>query len=201
MRKSIKLILIFTMIAIVIFSVFLFVDRACLDHRLIRMHVVANSNSEDDQNLKLQVRDHVLAYLQNTLDEDCDIEDAKAHLHEHLGDIEREVNIFIRDRGSDHRASVSLKKETFDIREYDTFTLPSGVYESLRVVIGEGQGRNWWCVAFPRLCLNTSDSDFEETAVGAGFSYGLVPTLQQKDGYKVRFFLLDILGKIENFFF
>ena len=201
MKKVILLAVICTSLIVVFLSVSLISDRSCLNHGLIRMHVVANSDTEEDQQLKLQVRDHILSYLENKIDADCNVVDAKVFLIDHLSKLEQEVNTFLQAQGSNHNATVSLRKEVFDIRKYETFTLPSGVYESLRIEIGQGPGRNWWCVAFPRLCLPTSDKAFEDTAVSAGFSQGLVPTLQQKEGYEIRFLILDILGRIENFFF
>ena len=97
------------------------------------------------------------------------------------------------------RAVVTFLKEKFPVREYDSFTLPSGVYESLRITIGDGEGRNWWCVVFPKLCV--SAASVEDTAAGAGFSEPLTDAITQKQGYRIRFLLLDILGKIENLFY
>ena len=90
-------------------------------------------------------------------------------------------------------------RETFDIRKYDTFTLPAGVYESLRVVIGEGEGHNWWCVAFPTLCTSATTEGFEMAAQTAGMDDTLSETLT--GDYQLRFYLLDALGRVENLFF
>ena len=87
------------------------------------------------------------------------------------------------------------------MRQYDTFALPSGVYESLRISIGEAQGKNWWCVVFPSLCMPAVGENFSDAAAGAGFDDGLTNTLQQKKGYEIRFFLLDWLGWLENLLF
>ena len=174
-------------------------DRVDLGNRLIRLHVVANSDSEEDQALKLKVRDAVVDRLQETMQNLPDVEDAKAYLEEHLPELEAFVNQLIRELGFADTAKVSLDREAFDIREYDTFSLPSGQYESLRITIGEGEGKNWWCVVFPTLCLPATSEDFEDTAVGAGFSKGLTESLQS-DSFHIRFFLLDCLGQIENFF-
>ena len=89
--------------------------------------------------------------------------------------------------------------EEFATRYYDTFTLPAGIYEALRITIGEGEGQNWWCVVFPTLCVGATVEEFEETAHCAGFSDGLTGALTGEDGYEVRFFFLDALGKLENF--
>ena len=201
MKKFWKITCLCTLLAAVVISASLLADRVCLGQQLIRLHVVANSDFSEDQNVKLQVRDRVLEFLERTMDTDCNVQEAKLYLQEHLEDIETDVNQFLASQGSEDCATVSLCKETFDVRTYDTFSLPSGVYESLRITIGQGEGKNWWCVVFPRLCLPAVNQDFADTAVNAGFSQELVPTLQQEEGYEVRFFLLDVLGKIENFFF
>ena len=201
MKKFWKIFCLCTLLVAAVFSASLLSDRYCLNEQLIRMHVVANSDSSADQNLKLQVRERVLVFLQGNMDLDCDVQEAKLYLQQHLGDIEDEVNQFLSLHGSTDRAKVSLCKETFGTRDYDTFSLPSGVYESLKITIGQGEGKNWWCVVFPRLCLPAVNQEFSDTAVSAGFSQELIPTLQREEGYEVRFLLLDVLGKIQNFFF
>ena len=102
--------------------------------------------------------------------------------------------------GSGETAKITFLKEEFDTREYDTFSLPAGVYESLRITIGEGAGKNWWCVVFPSLCVPATTEGFADTAAGSGFDNSLTGALGNNGGYKVRFFLLDCLGRIENFF-
>ena len=201
MKKILKLTWMIALLTAVFWTVSVVRDKQSLQEGLIRLHVVANSDSVEDQTLKLQVRDAVLSYLETAMDTLPSAEEAKAYLQENLHKLECFVNQYLLSQGSAYTASVSLGRETFGVRDYDTFSLPSGVYESLRVTIGEGEGKNWWCVVFPRLCLPAVSQDFEEAAVGAGFSESLVPTLQQDQGYEVRFFLLDVLGRIENFFF
>ena len=176
-------------------------DRTSLGEDLIRLHVVANSNSDSDQAVKLQVRDAVIGQLQSVMEELPDAQTAKAYLTEHLEELEELANRVLAEMGSGDCATVTLQKEAFDTRKYDTFTLPAGVYESLRITIGDGRGRNWWCVVFPTLCAGATTDGFEDAAAGAGFSDSLTGALEQGAGYSVRFFFLDCLGKIENFFF
>lgn len=199
MKKLLKFACILLALYVVFWCGTLYADRKALNENLIRLHVVANSDSEEDQALKLKVRDAVVDRLQETMQNLPDVEDAKAYLEEHLPELEAFVNQLIRELGFVDTAKVSLNREAFDIREYDTFSLPSGQYESLRITIGEGEGENWWCVVFPTLCLPATSEDFEDTAVGAGFSKGLTESLQS-DSFHIRFFLLDCLGQIENFF-
>jgi stage II sporulation protein R len=182
---------------LLIWCAFVLADRVALNENLIRLHVVANSDSEEDQALKLKVRDAVVEKLQETMERFPTMEEARAYLQAHLPELEKFVNQVIQELGFTDTAQVSLDGEAFDTREYETFTLPAGYYEALRITIGEGQGQNWWCVVFPSLCVGTEE-DFADTAAGAGFSDTLTQTLQ--DEPEIRFFLLDWLGQIENFF-
>jgi stage II sporulation protein R len=175
-------------------------DRNTLDHQIIRLHIVAASDSKEDQALKLQVRDAVNAYLSEDMADCNDVDEAYVLLSERLEEIRLVAQQVLDQAGAAYGVQVSLKQEEFDTRYYDTFALPAGVYDSLRIVIGQGQGHNWWCVVFPRLCLSTTTDDFVDTAVGSGFSDTLTDTIGNKKGYEVRFFILDCLGMIQNFF-
>ena len=176
-------------------------DKQTLQDSLIRLHVVAASDSQEDQAVKLQVRDAVIAYVEAALDHVMTIEEAKVWLQENLPRIQEAANDVLQKLGLSHRAAVTLQQEAFPEREYDTFSLPSGVYDSLRITIGEGQGHNWWCVIFPSLCLPAAGESTQSVAAGAGFSDTLTDTLTRKEDYKLRFYFLDVLGKIENFIF
>ena len=199
MGKRAKCLIICLVITASVWTWGLLRDRQYLDRELIRLHVVANSDSEGDQDIKLQVRDAVVASLNEGMADIGDVEAAKDYLRENLSKIESVANKTLEAAGVDSRAVVTLCREAFDIRKYDTFTLPAGVYESLRVVIGEGQGKNWWCVAFPTLCMSATSEEFEEAAQTAGMDENLSETLT--GGYRLRFFLLDELGRAENICF
>lgn len=176
-------------------------EKAILSNDLIRLHVVADSDSETDQAVKLQVKDSVTAYLRPIMDECRNQKEAFSYLQENLPEIEKIANEALVRCGQDSRACVTLLKEKFDTRNYDTFSLPAGIYNSLRIRIGEGKGHNWWCVVYPSLCVPQSREAFRETSDDMGCSDSLTGTLQQ-DGeiYEIRFFILDILGNLENFF-
>ena len=197
MRQMGKRIGICLLLAALMWTVGLVRDRAFLNRELIRLHVVANSDSDEDQAVKLRVRDAVLGSIRSDLKMVGDINQAKAYLRENLPKIQAAANRTLEAAGVDAQAVVTLEKEAFDIRRYDTFSLPAGVYESLRIVIGEGAGKNWWCVAFPELCLGAAGTDFCETAQAAGMSQGLTESLTQED-CSIRFFLLDALGQLET---
>lgn len=175
-------------------------DRQSLNENVIRLHVVAASDSEEDQQIKLQVRDALIETLQPGMDGLADADAAKEYLMSRLEDLQETANRILTEAGSEDQATVTLAKEAFSTRDYDTFSLPAGVYESLRVTIGQEEGKNWWCVVFPSLCLPATSEGFEDAAAGAGFQDGLTNTLQQEDGYEIRFFFLDCLGWLENLF-
>ena len=172
-------------------------DRQKLREELIRFHVVAASDAPEDQAVKLQVRDAVIVAFQEELQNFHNMEQAKEYLQENLPKIQRIANDVLTQAGFEDRATVSLCLEEFATRVYDTFTLPAGLYESLRIVIGEGEGHNWWCVMFPSFCLPATSEGFEEVACGAGFSDTLTGTLEGE--YEIRFFFLDAIGAVENF--
>ncbi len=175
-------------------------DRKTLNENVIRLHVVADSDEEADQAVKLRVRDAVTAYLTPRLEALPDAQQAKAWLEEHLGTIQTVANKALKACGVSDTAVVSLAREAFDTRHYDSFSLPAGIYDALRITIGEGQGKNWWCVVFPQLCFSATQTGFEDTAAGAGFSEPLTGALEGEQPYGIRFFFLDCLGWLENFF-
>ena len=137
--------------------------------KLIRLHVVANSDTAEDQRVKLLVRDAVLRAAADALEEETDPE---AALQNGLPTIEQAANETLCRLGSGDTAKVSLRRELFPTRDYETFRLPAGVYRTLRVTIGTGEGHNWWCVVFPALCLPANAKDLEAVCEAAGFTEG-----------------------------
>ena len=162
-------------------------DRQVLNDNVIRFHVVANADSEEDQAVKLQIRATVMDYLEPIIGEQKNMP----------------KNVWARD--TQKIAFAAMKELGMQIPSahlgvgFGPFTMPAGTYDALRITVGEGQGQNWWCVVFPQLCLPAVSEDFEDTAAGAGFSDSLTGALEGE--YQVRFFLLDCLGWLENFFF
>ena len=197
MKKLLKPVFICFLLVCLVYTIALVGDRQKLRGELIRLHVVAASDSEEDQAIKLQVRDAVLESLQAGLENATDIEAAKAYIESQLPKLEAAANQVLAAAGCGDVATVSLQVEEFAARVYDTFSLPAGLYDSLRVTIGEGEGRNWWCVTFPTLCIPATTEGFEAVAAGAGFSEELTGSLTGE--YEVRFYLLDLLGQLENF--
>lgn len=198
MKKCLKRVGVCFLIASFVWLGTVIADRAALRNELIRLHIVANSDGERDQALKLRVRDAVIESLESGMADVADVGQAKAYLQENLPKIEKAAERVLREAGCGDTVKAALAVEEFGRRVYDTFTLPAGVYDALRITIGEGAGRNWWCVVFPSLCTPQTAAGFEETADGAGMPESLACALEGKDGYEVRFFLLDMLGALEN---
>lgn len=196
MRKILKLAVFLLLAALLFRGISLLRDRQTLRSGLVRLHVVAASDSGDDQAVKLRVRDAVLECVA-ALGTPRTAAEAKTLLEENLPAITEAAN---RALGGSETATVTLCREAFPIREYDSFTLPSGVYESLRVRIGEGKGQNWWCVVFPSLCVPAAGESLDAVAAGAGFSEELTDAITDSE-CSVSFFLLDLLGKAESFLF
>lgn len=173
-------------------------DSSNLREGLLRLHVVGASDSEEDQAVKLRVRDAVLASLEEGLRDMTDPEAAYDYVARMLPRVERAANRALAAAGFSETVEVSLTEEAFPTREYDNFSLPAGVYKALRVVIGEGEGKNWWCVVFPQLCVGT-EGEFLETANTAGLDPELAETLG--GDYELRFWVLEKLGELKNHFF
>lgn len=200
MKKIAKLLMIIVLILGLLWCGTVIADRKTLSEDLIRLHVVGASDTQEDQQIKLQVRDALIEYLQQHMPDAEDVETAKEALKGMLSQLEETANAVLSTAGMTDRAKVTLTTEEFPTRHYDTFSLPAGIYESLRVTIGEGQGKNWWCVVFPSLCMPATTEGFADTAAGAGFSDSLSGALQGQSGYEIRFFLLDCMGWLQNLF-
>ena len=164
--------------------------------KIIRLHVVANSDSDADQAVKLCVRNAVLREALSGAS------DAKQAILTDLPALEAAANAELRRQGSGDTACVSFRRELFPTRDYDTFSLPSGVYQSLRVTIGEGAGRNWWCVIFPSLCVPATTDGFADAAAAGGFSDAEIGLMTRANGaYTVKFRSLELLQALKKYLF
>lgn len=141
MKKLIKCVFACALLAAFVWCGTIIADRQRLNEELIRLHVVANSDSAEDQELKLQVRDAVITSLRQALADVQDTEQAKEYLQENLPKLQELANRTLDAAGSAQRAVVTLCREGFPTRQYDTFSLPAGIYEALRVTIGDGAGK------------------------------------------------------------
>ena len=169
-----------------------------LSGKIIRLHVVGASDSEYDQNLKLHVKDEIVAYLDELLDGAQDKSRAIAEINGHISDIESAAAEAAEEYGSRTAVKCTVMREPFPTRGYDTFSLPAGYYTSVRVTLGEGNGRNWWCVIYPQVCTDavTDKEDIERL----GLSDDEASLMTQEGGYAVKFRFMEIIEKIKLYF-
>ncbi|WP_066895855.1 stage II sporulation protein R [Clostridium nigeriense] len=122
-------------------------------NEIIRFHVIANSNSEEDQNLKLKVRDRVIEFVSNNLKDCKSLNDAREFIINNKSEIESIAQFVVDENGYSYNVTSSLSKENFPDKVYGDVVFPQGEYEAYRILIGEAKGENWWCVMFPPLCF------------------------------------------------
>ena len=173
-------------------------SQSALADKLVRLHVVASSDSKEDQALKLRVRDRVLDVLSEPLSGISNADDARTVIVESFGIIKSAALEEIYASGCDYGISLSFGIERFPTREYDTFSLPAGEYAALRVNIGDGAGQNWWCVVFPPLCAELAISG--DLEVSALLDEEEVKLITEEEGYVVRFKCMEMLSSLKLFF-
>ncbi len=167
-------------------------SESALADRMLRLHVVANSDSDSDQARKLLVRDTVLARASQLLEGVDGRREAEAALAPHLDELARAGEDALARTGRTERVSVTLADQWFPTKEYDGFSLPAGRYRALKVTIGQGRGRNWWCVVFPPLCLASVSEASVETAAEGVLSDGQIALITGQDGgYVLKFRLIE----------
>ncbi len=170
---------------------------------VIRLHVIANSDSREDQELKLKVRDEVLSTVSELLSGITDRETAEYIILQNIHVIKESAANVISSVDSSHKINVTLTNEEYPTRSYGAFSLPAGTYTSLRVLIGDAEGKNWWCMLYPSLCVGAitefdsasviDDSEFIE----AGLTPGQVKLITgNSPEIKIKFRLLELFSKI-----
>ncbi len=132
-----------------------------ISEKVFRLHIIANSNSDEDQMLKLKVRDNILKYSKELYSGCKDVSDALFVSKNNLSELKSVAQKTIAFYGYEYDARVYTSREYFNTREYGSFTLPAGKYYCLKIIIGEGKGKNWWCVMFPSVCLSGCTDDFD----------------------------------------
>ena len=152
----------------------------------LRLHILAASDTAEDQNLKLALRDGILSEYGERLSDFESVEGAKSELTLLLSDIESYSQSFIEARGFDYPVKATISEEWYETRDYGEFSLPCGYYSSLRVIIGEGEGENWWCVLYPPLCLDMSKSNL--------YSESEEALIMGK--YKLKFKILELASEL-----
>lgn len=166
-----------------------------LSGELIRLHVIANSDSQADQAVKLAVRDKILEVLSPKLRGVSDRDEARQLVERALPLLSREARLTLLDSGRFYPAEAKLCFEDYPTRTYSDFALPAGDYVSLQVVLGEGRGKNWWCVVFPPLCMGsvTEDEAFSQLTEESA------QLIRYENGqYRLRFRIIELYEEIKR---
>ena len=189
-KQSIALLctLLLTAGAVVAVSAFGEFQKNCasLSEKVLRLHVLANSDSEADQQLKLKVRDAILQESDRLFQQSDSKEAAMAQMATHFSDVEQVAERTLRKNGCDLPVTAALKKVEFNTRTYGNITLPAGEYDALQVEIGAAKGKNWWCVLFPSLCVPSSTNVQMEDVL----TQDELQVVEQS-GYDVRFKVVE----------
>lgn len=190
--KRIEIALLCGLAAALLWGAWSAAQQDALSRKMIRLHVIANSDTREDQALKLQVRDEILARAEAILSASSDMTEAQNTLAASLDEMEQTAEAVVSSAGYDYPVSARLEEAEFPLKTYDGFALPSGQYLALRVVIGEGTGENWWCVVFPPLCTAAA-VEWEETAAAGGMEEEDLSLITgESEGYVLKFRSLEL---------
>jgi len=199
--KTWEIALMFGLLIAVVAGSWLGREQKELADSVIRFHVIANSDSQADQALKLAVRDRVLARAEAIYPENATLDEAQAALEGHLNLLAAAGREVVEEQGYDYPVTAQLTDCWFPTKEYEGFALPAGSYTALRVTIGEGKGQNWWCVAFPPLCLGAASETVDQALEAGHFTpdQGALIT-SENEGYVLKFKAMEWLGELQGFF-
>lgn len=195
MKKTVSYILVLLLLTLVVAALPTGGEEGIYDS-VIRLHVIAATDSRDDQDLKLLVRDEILKTYSEVLSNAESIEAAEADVMALCDGIQKTAEGVVRSAGHSYTVKVDYGEEEYPTREYGEYTFPAGHYRSLRVTIGEGEGQNWWCVLFPPLCLDiATDTVPNDDALQVGLSPGeqAIITDTGDGGYRVKLKTLELL--------
>ncbi len=162
---------------------------------VLRLHVIANSDSYEDQQLKLKVRDAVLEAGENIFDGSVTRENAQEKIEKEKETLEKVAKKVVEENGFDYDVEITVTEEYFTTRTYENVTLPAGDYMAVRVLIGESAGKNWWCVMFPPLCLPAAETDID-----LFFNDRQVKLVERNPKYEPRFKIVEIFESLKNRF-
>lgn len=174
-------------------------EQSDLADTVIRLHVVANSDTQADQTLKLAVRDGILAEINQFYPDDITIDEAAELLTSQLDAIAAAGQAVVTAEGYDYPISATVSEVWFPTKEYDSFALPAGTYTALQIKVGQAAGENWWCVAFPPLCIGTASKTIEAATTAGHFSADQVSLITENgEGYVLKFKALELLGNLKS---
>ncbi len=196
LSKKIKISITVGIVVAILFSICSFAKTSEeIRSDVLRLHVIANSDTSVDQNLKLRLRDYILQEGKDIFNGSVNVENAVEKIEPVLPELEKSAKAFVNQAGFDYDVKISLSNEYFTTRTYETVTLPAGKYLALRVVIGSGEGHNWWCVMFPPMCVPAADKKDEIENV---FSEKEIKLVESKPKYEPRFKVVEIYEQLKE---
>lgn len=196
LSKKIKISITVGIVVAILFSICSFAKTSEeIRSDVLRLHVIANSDTSVDQNLKLRLRDYILQEGKDIFNGSVNVENAVEKIEPVLPELEKSAKEFVNRAGFDYDVKISLSNEYFTTRTYETVTLPAGKYLALRVVIGSGEGHNWWCVMFPPMCVPAADKKDEIENV---FSEKEIKLVESKPKYEPRFKVVEIYEQLKE---
>lgn len=198
MKKSVLILISALLLLIALLSILPIHSESLIYDEVLRLHVIANSDSDADQELKLLVRDAILEETQKILKNVKSREEAEKIISEHSALLENIALETVRKNRFDYSVALKLGKEKYPTKNYESCAFPSGEYLSLRIKIGEASGENWWCVLFPPLCLSAATDKDAFTSVGITDSQYQIITETDNPKYKIRFKLLESFEQLIN---
>ncbi len=165
-----------------------------ISDQVFRLHILANSDSAEDQQLKLKVRDEILKKGETVFASSNSLEETIELCKNNIALFQQTAEQCLKNNGSDYDVKVYVDKEYFNTREYDEITLPSGIYNALKIEIGQGKGHNWWCVMFPAICLSSVTDD----ELNKYLSEDEQKLVNSDSKYEVRFKIVEIYEKVKS---
>lgn len=196
MNKTLKIFVPLFLVFVFVFSYIApFIETSeNISDQVFRLHILANSDSAEDQQLKLKVRDEILKKGEKVFASSNSLEETIELCKNNIALFQQTAEQCLKDNGSDYEVKVYVDKEYFNTREYDEITLPSGIYNALKIEIGQGKGHNWWCVMFPAICLSSVTDD----ELNKYLSEDEQKLVNSDSKYEVRFKIVEIYEKVKS---
>lgn len=200
-RKD-KILLSVTAIAISIYMAFsctyFTASAETVKEDVVRLHILANSNSEIDQKVKLKVRDALLETNASILSDSVTKENAKEHFENSKEMLLKTAEKTLKENGFDYSVKITLQEEYFETRAYGDLTFPAGQYTALKVILGDGEGKNWWCVMFPPLCIPAADGIETNETTADYLTESGEKIVNSGEKYIIKFKFLEIYEELRN---
>lgn len=196
MKRFLKAVFTAFILSFIITQTFFTAECEEIPKNILRFHILANSDSEEDQALKIKVRDHILEkaddMFKNTNNKTEAVHITKTNLKKIIGDAQQ----YVYSMGYDYKVSGEIVQDMyFDTRQYDNFTLPAGRYDAFRIIIGEGEGHNWWCVMFPPMCFSVAEDNSDLAQV---LTEEQMDIAENKTSYEYKFKIVELYNELRE---